>query len=45
MTNSNDRLDRIEELIKETNQITRSNAKAIEALSAEVAESKPLLAA
>jgi len=43
MTNSNDRLDRIEELIK-TNQITRSNAKAIEALSAEVAE-KPLLAA
>jgi len=44
MTNSNDRLDRIEELIQ-TNQITRSNAKAIEALSAEVAESKPLLAA
>jgi septal ring factor EnvC (AmiA/AmiB activator) len=40
MTNSNDRLDRIEELIQETNQITRSNAKAIEALSAEVAESR-----
>ena len=37
MTNSNDRLDQIERLIQETAQITRSNAKAIEALSGDVA--------
>lgn len=38
MTNgSNDRLDQIERLIQETIQITRSNAKAIEALSGDVA--------
>lgn len=46
MTNgSNDRLDQIERLIQETIQITRSNAKAIEALSGDVADQRADIAA
>lgn len=45
MTNSGDRLDRIEKLVEETTQITRSNAKAIEALSGDVAAQRADIAA
>lgn len=45
MTNSPDRLDRIEKLVEETTQITRSNAKAIEALSGDVAAQRADIAA
>ena len=40
MTDSNNRLDRMESLLQETIQITRSNAKSIESLSAETAANR-----
>lgn len=45
MTNSNDRIDQMEVLLTETIQVTRSNARAIEALSAEVAANRADIAA
>ena len=38
MTNSNNRLDRIETLLQETIQVTLSNAKAIQALGDRISE-------
>lgn len=40
MTNSSDRLDQIEALLQETIQVTRSNAKAIEANSTAIAANR-----
>ena len=45
MTNSNDRLDQMEALLAETIQVTRSNARAIEALSADIAANRADIAA
>ena len=45
MTNGSRDPNRLEELLEETIQVTRSNAKAIEALSADVAASRADIAA